>query len=205
MTYMNNTKFCNKCKLNQPVSSFQKHDRNGDRLQTLCKNCQKENSINYHHSKRGVIVVTYKCMIRRSTERCHPMPTFSREELSDWLLSQSLFHELYDKWVISGYDKMLKPSCDRTDDYKGYSLDRLNLMTWQENKDKYFSDQINGINTKKCTSVIQLTMEGAFIAEHYSIHNASRITNTNRSSISLCCTGTYKYAGGFKWRYATKY
>ena len=44
-----------------------------------------------------------------------------------------MFSELYDAWVDSGYDKWVKPSCDRTDPNISYVLDNLKLMTWREN------------------------------------------------------------------------
>jgi hypothetical protein len=46
------------------------------------------------------------------------------------------FYELYNNWIDSGYKKSDKPSVDRIDDYKGYSFDNIQLMTWKENNKK---------------------------------------------------------------------
>ena len=42
-----------------------------------------------------------------------------------------------------------KTFVDRLNDYKGYSFDNIQLMTWQENKDKGHRDCLNGINNKE--------------------------------------------------------
>ena len=44
---------------------------------------------------------------------------------------------------------------------------------------------------------------GALIAEYDSTADASRSTDVDSSSISKCCLGKRKLAGGFKWRYMT--
>lgn len=57
-------------------------------------------------------------------------------------------------------------------------------------------------NTYKRKPVVQYTKDGQYIATHPSSHHASKSTNVCQSSISLCCTGKYKQAGGFVWKYA---
>ena len=52
--------------------------------------------------------------------------------------------------------------------------------------------------------VIQYTLGGEFIAEHPSVLDAVRQTGIDHRSISRCCQGTYKSAGGYKWRYVMK-
>ena len=59
-----------------------------------------------------------------------------------------------------------------------------------ENAKKYFSKP-----------VIQYTLDGKFIAEYPSAHEASRQTGINRGNISACCRGERKSAGGFEWKY----
>ena len=50
-------------------------------------------------------------------------------------------------------------------------------------------------------AVSQYTKEGVFIASYESIHEAQRLTNIDRATISRCCRGIQKTAGGFKWTY----
>ena len=137
-----------------------------------------------------------------SIRRNHSSPKFTKNQLKEWLFSQPNFDSLFNAWVKSDYDRMLSPSCDRTDDYKGYDLSRIKLVSWRQNMDKGHADRINGKNNKHSKAVIQMTLDGEFIAEYYSQQQASRVTNTRQSTISLCCSGSRNKSGGFKWRYA---
>lgn len=47
----------------------------------------------------------------------------------------------------------------------------------------------------------QGTKGGEFVAEYPSELEASKQTGINSSSISLCCKGIYKTAGGSIWKY----
>lgn len=49
--------------------------------------------------------------------------------------------------------------------------------------------------------VIQFSLSGEKINEYLSLKEASKRTNTIYTSISKCCAGFYKTAGGFKWKY----
>jgi hypothetical protein len=74
--------------------------------------------------------------VHSSKERDHHKPNYSREWLTKWCLDKSLFHKLYDNWVMSNYDKNLTPSCDRIFFKKPYLKDNIQLMTWKENNAK---------------------------------------------------------------------
>lgn len=69
---------------------------------------------------------------------------------------------------------------------------------WRFNGDKFFFSK-ERTDSKK---IIQLNMNGAYIAEHTSIYQASKNTGINQSGIYLCCNGKYKHSGGFKWKFA---
>ena len=49
--------------------------------------------------------------------------------------------------------------------------------------------------------VDQYTLKGEFVRYFKSIADAVRITKTRRSSIYGCCSGRYKTANGYKWKY----
>jgi hypothetical protein len=53
--------------------------------------------------------------------------------------------------------------------------------------------------TKK--PVIQMNMNGIFIAEWDGIKEAARQTNSNQSGISSCCIGNRRHHNGYKWKY----
>ena len=61
--------------------------------------------------------------------------------------------------------------------------------------------KISKAHDKRKITVSQYTIEGVFIASYESIHEAQRLTNIYRATISRCCKGIQKTAGGFKWTY----
>jgi group I intron endonuclease len=56
-------------------------------------------------------------------------------------------------------------------------------------------------NQPTCTSVLQFTKNGEFIAEYFSINEAERCSGVSKSSICRCCKGKLKTAGKFVWKY----
>jgi len=156
----------------------------------------------YQKTKKGLVTRIYADQRSGSKQRGHYMPAYSKQELKDWLFKQPKFHELYDDWRESNYDTLLSPSCDRLDDYKGYSLKRLQLMTWGENKRKGESDKKNGINNKNSKAVISTHKITGVEMEFYSTSKAERETKISHSHISAVCKGKRKTAGGYYWEFA---
>jgi len=152
-------------------------------------------------TKSGVITKIYGAQKGGAKKRGQHSPVYTNEELREWMLSQSIFHELYDRWVESNYDRWQRPSCDRLDNNKSYTVDNLRVVTWWENAHKYYEDIKNGIALKTCKAVLQYDRNGNFVAEYYSIKQASRVTGIMSSSISATCNGRYKTAFGFFWRF----
>jgi len=195
------SKVCRVCGELKPLSEFYKHKGHKDGHVNECKSCRDKYFIEYKKSKKGVVSIIYADQKHNSRGRGHPMPSYSKKELKDWLYSQKKFHELYDKWKISGYDRWLKPSVDRLDDYKPYTLDNIRIVTWRDNAYRYYDDAKNGVNNKRCKAVLQFTLDGEFIAEHHSVSKASRVVGTGSSHISRACNGVLDTAKGFIWRY----
>ena len=195
-------KQCTKCK--KLSNDFGPAKQALDGLKSWCRACCNEQCNQYHKTKVGLITKMYSNQLNSSKRRGHAKPEYSLEDLKEWCFSQKDFHELYDDWQASGHEKMLIPSCDRTDDSKGYSLDRLGLMTWRQNKQKGSDDMrsgklVNGVNPQK--SVTQLTLAGEVVEEFVSARQAARITGVNFNSISQCCLDKIKTAGKFNWEF----
>jgi len=155
----------------------------------------------YAKSKSGVINSIWNKQLHSSIKRGHDKPKYSRNQFYDMLMNSYKFDLLFNNWVNSKYDKWNKPSIDRLDDYKGYSFDNIRIVTWKENVEKSHIDVYNGINNKKCRSVIQMTIDGCCIKEYRSASIAGRKTDIDISSILKVCSGKRKTAGGFMWRY----
>lgn len=54
---------------------------------------------------------------------------------------------------------------------------------------------------KTSKQVMQFDKDGNLINEFISIHEANSITNVCRDSISKCCKGKFKQAGGYIWKF----
>lgn len=152
----------------------------------------------YTKTEGGLITRIYAAQRHHSKVRNYPYPSYTKEELTTWLYAHN-FKELFSRWVKSGYTKNLVPSINRLNDYEGYTIGNIELMTWVENNNKYSEDTVKGVNTKHCKGVNKLTLDGEFIAYYYSQAQAQRETGINSSHISSTCKGSRPSAGGFKW------
>ena len=67
---------------------------------------------------------------------------------------------------------------------------------------RYFkADKIEPVKTYFTKEVLQFDLNGNLISEYKSLKDASDITGTRITGISMCCSGKYKYSNGFVWRY----
>jgi len=192
-------KKCTKCGENK--KKYFKDKRAKDGLFSSCADCCNEQTRSYRRTKNGLITAIFGSQKYRTKIKNFKKVEYTLEDLKDWIFAQEEFCVLYNNWKASGYTKMLAPSVDRIDDYKGYSLDNIQLVTWQENFDKGHNDRRKGINNKQSRSVMQLSLQGKFICKYPSIREASRQVGANVSHISKCCRGDLHKTGGYKWKY----
>lgn len=138
-------KYCMACNTFKTYSNYYKAKYNKDGYMTKCKSCYSLIYFNkYNHSIRGIITAIYSAQKTTSKKRGHSKPTYSKIELTEWITSNPNFYKLYNKWVNSNYNKMLKPSIDRLDNSKGYSFDNIRLTDWKTNHNKDASSNAKG-------------------------------------------------------------
>ena len=195
------TKQCCDCKEIKTLSYFSKAKRSKDGLQESCKECFSARARIYFRTKDGLISRIYGSQRGSSKQRGHSLPTYSKQELTDWLYAQKKFHILFDNWKRLDFQTDYVPSVDRKDDYIGYTLSNIQLTIWKVNRDKGHSDRMNGVNNKTNKSVIQYTKNSEFVAKYHSAKEAKRKTGVHFGNISECCLGNRKSAGGFKWSF----
>lgn len=155
-------------------------------------------------TKEGLVTKIYSHQKSSSKQRGHKSPAYSKQELSEWLQAQPLFHHLFHLWKVSNYDAMLVPSIDRIDNNIPYSFSNIQIMTWGENKAKGHLDMRSGKlihGHKPQKPVFQFTKKGEFVSEFVSLNEASRQAGVHHGHISKVCKGERKSAGGFVWRY----
>lgn len=198
---MENSKTCTKCGKSKPLSEFSKSKSAKDGFNGFCKICDSNRRRVYQRTFKGLVYGIYNNQIKSSKKREHKPPTYSKSEFLGYCSMSDKFVRLYNEWVKSGYNKELVPSIDRLDDYKGYSLDNIQVITFRENYKKAHRDMVEGRNNKRNKAVLQYDKQGNFIKEYHSVRQAGRELGISAGNISSACNGMYDTMGGFVWKY----
>lgn len=107
------------------------------------KQWKKENpTYHYQYLKEwsktctGCLSYIYSRMKRRvkSFKYHKGLSIISRKDFYAWAESRDDYKQLFQKWVLSNYDKRLSPSIDRIDSSKEYTVDNMNFLTTHENR-----------------------------------------------------------------------
>ncbi len=160
----------------------------------------------YRRTKKGVIAKMYGSQRGSSKSRGQALPNYSLDEFRDKLMATTLFHTLFNNWEINNYNTLLVPSADRKDDSLPYTLNNIQLMTWEENSNKYHAQVKAGIAKHKGINlaVQQFSLDGELINTFHSASEARRQTGIADTNIRSCCKHKLNCntAGGFRWEYA---
>jgi hypothetical protein len=91
---------------------------------------QREITERYRKTKKGVLTNIYDHQKRR-----YPV-TYSLEELHSKFLNDKKFDRLYNEWIKAGMPKEKKPTLDRINYKRYYTLNNIQPMTWCDNRYK---------------------------------------------------------------------
>jgi len=196
------TKKCSKCGAEKPLDDFGFLALRKSGKNPMCKKCSVERTRQYTRTKKGLVSRIYHNQRHNSKRRNHPMPDYTRCELMDWIFSQKLFHDLYNEWVDTGYDRHSTPSCDRLCNSSPYTLGNIQLVKFLENEENARRDLVNGtLITSQMRAVISINKITGETKEYFSIHEADRQTRADFRNISACCLGKIKSCGGYFWKF----
>jgi hypothetical protein len=104
----------------------------------------KARRVERKYSLEGIALNSYTSIKKRVSTREHYRLkgcSFTMQEFMDWILSNPAFRAAYDAYAKSGWVFALRPSIDRIDDLRGYSLDNIQILTIRENGRKGFEYQ----------------------------------------------------------------
>jgi hypothetical protein len=94
----------------------------------------------YEKTPKGFLMRLYRNMKSRVTgvqkQKFHLYKgkvLFDRDDFYTWALTQPKFHELFEAYEASNYERKLAPSVDRVDSSKGYTFDNVEWVTMLEN------------------------------------------------------------------------
>lgn len=162
---------------------------------------QREKAKQRIRTPRGLLRRIYAQQKSNSKTRKHNPPTYNIDDFIEWALNLENFFSIYSAWWLSNYKKELRPSFDRLDNTKGYSFNNIQLVTWQENNTRQYEDVKNGRENYCNKSVIQLDLDGNYINDFHSMHEAGRKTGSCFRKISLVCNGYRKTHNKYIWKF----
>ena len=151
----------------------------------------------YRISPKGVLTNIYHKQIERCKKKGVSLPTYSLNEFHERFLNDEKFQDIYSNWVNNGCQYYDKPSIDRIDPDKGYSMDNIQVLTWRENREK--GDRENA--RRKTTAIVMFDRNGNKLREFESIKEAVKETNLHQGLIVAVCQGLRNHTGGFVFRY----
>ena len=195
---MNTEKICRRCKESKDISLFKQRKGKPD---SYCKKCASEMQVEQSRTIDGLVTSIYAKQRYRSNKKGWDLPDYSKEDFYAWVTSQQEFVKLYTNWVDSNYDTDKIPSVDRKDDNNPYTINNIQLMTWESNNKKGREDRVSGANVKGSKPIYQYTLEGTFVKKFGSTSIAAREYNTSPQNLRACATGKNTHAVNFIWKF----
>ena len=109
-----------------------------------------------------------------------------------------LVHRLVAKTFIPNPDNL--PEVNHKDEDK--TNNSVQNLDWCDKKYNNNYGTRTQRQADKCSKpVIQFTKDGEFVREWKSMNDVQRNLNYSQGNISSCCTGRYKYAYNFIWKF----
>ena len=190
-------KRCYRCGKIKPLEEFNKNKSKPSGHCDECRECKKELDTQYRRTELGLISGIYSTQKHTSKKRGHLAPNYSKVELIDFMYKNK-YIELYTAWVYSGYAHNLVPSIDRVDRKLPYTLNNIQLVTWEFNEQKGREESKETYSKR----VQQYSRSGELLTIYPSIKEASRVTGLDPNTISENAKGLRKnFISPFIWKF----
>lgn len=192
-------KVCSECKQSKELGEFHVN-------KSKCRPCTAIYDRDKARTPDGLVRRIYNNQRMTTRKMGRPLPNYTFEQLCLWLDTQPEFHRLYHAWVRGGYVKDDSPSIDRLDNYQGYGLGNIQVVTWRQNLLNQKAQNISGkyLHTGS-KAVRKLSIDGDPLEEFPSISIAARAlgkTHAAVSNITAVAEGKWITAYGYKWEWA---
>lgn len=162
---------------------------------------QKKWQSEWRKTPKGLLTNIYsnqrRQFLRKDRRNGFHNVNYSCRDLHNMFLKDKKFIRIYKNWVDSGYKQYLKPSIDRKDCFKEYSLENIQIVTWEENKQKSYTE----VPLKNWKKVIMYSMSGIKVREFKSVTQAKEIMGFKGNHISTVCRNKLKSYKGYIWKY----
>jgi hypothetical protein len=152
----------------------------------------------YRRTEKGVLTNIYAHILERSRKNGFPEPDFDCKYLHQRFLSDKKYLRIYGDWIISGFQKNMKPSIDRINNKKPYTKDNIQILSWAENRFKQSMER-----RSRKGEVCQI-LNGKIITTFRSQRDACNKLNLGQSMLSMALTGKTKTAYGYEWKYKSE-
>lgn len=159
-------KKCFKCNTTKPLADFYVHRQMPDGHINKCKLCAKndvrknysDKVDKYHeydksrqrYNKNRIFGHRYTQICQRVQGRATRKYTVEgtdmlpKEDFLNWCKeNMTTFNKIYERWVLSGFDRSLAPSIDRINNGLGYTPSNMQWLTVSENSKKYHNKKCN--------------------------------------------------------------
>lgn len=174
------------------------HERNADKERAYRKQAAEKicnTTKEWQKTVNGVFCVSHSHQVKNSKKRGHPAPNYTIDDLKERFLNDE-FLRIHSEWVESGYQTDKKPSFDRIDSEKPYTLDNVQLFTHEMNNAKGYKE-----NKKKVATPVEIyDLQGNLLKKVDCLADASEFSGVCRSDISLCLNGKVAQRKGFSFK-----